>query len=90
MDLSTIPTELCAAHLFGAVKGAYTGSVADRVGAFEAASGGTLFLDEVGNLSSAAQKMLLSVLQEGRITRLGDLKERSVDVKLRWWPPTKI
>ncbi|MBX2803061.1 MAG: sigma 54-interacting transcriptional regulator [Myxococcales bacterium] len=82
VDLSTIPSDLCAAHLFGAVKGSYTGSVADRVGAFEAASGGTLFLDEVGNLSLDAQKMLLSVLQEGVVTRLGDLKERSVDVKL--------
>jgi DNA-binding NtrC family response regulator len=82
VDLSTVPRELCAAHLFGSVKGAYTGSVADRVGAFEAASGGTLFLDEVGNLSADAQKMLLGVLQEGAITRVGDLKERPVDVKL--------
>lgn len=82
VDLSTVPRDLCAAHLFGAVKGAYTGSVADRIGAFEAANGGTLFLDEVGNLSADAQKMLLSVLQEGAITRVGDLKERSVDVKL--------
>jgi two-component system nitrogen regulation response regulator GlnG len=82
VDLSTLPKDLCAAHLFGAVKGAYTGSVTDRTGAFEAASGGTLFLDEIGNLSSDAQKMLLQVLQEGTITRLGDLKERAVDVKL--------
>jgi two-component system nitrogen regulation response regulator GlnG len=82
VDLSTIPRDLMAAHLFGAVRGAYTGSVADRVGAFEAAHGGTLFLDELGNLSEDAQKMLLSVLQEGVVTRLGDLKERTVDVKL--------
>ncbi|MCB9674644.1 MAG: sigma-54-dependent Fis family transcriptional regulator [Alphaproteobacteria bacterium] len=82
VDLSTIPTDLMAAHLFGSVKGAYTGSVGDRTGAFEAAHQGTLFLDEVGNLSTDAQKMLLSVLQEGKITRLGDLKERPVDVKL--------
>lgn len=82
VDLSTLPSELMSAHLFGSVRGAYTGSVADRVGAFEAADNGTLFLDEVGNLTVQAQKMLLSVLQEGRITRLGDLKERSVDVKV--------
>ena len=82
LDLSTLPRELMAAHLFGAVRGAYTGSVADRAGAFEAADGGTLFLDEVGNLSLDAQKMLLSVLQEGVVTRLGDLRERPVDVKL--------
>lgn len=82
VDLSTVPRELMAAHLFGSVKGAYTGAVADRMGAFEAADGGTLFLDELGNLSSDAQKMLLTVLQDGRFTRLGDLKERTVDVKL--------
>lgn len=82
VDLATLPQELAAAHLFGSVKGAYTGSVGDRTGAFEAANGGTLFLDEVGNLSMEAQKMLLSVLQEGRVTRLGDLKERPVDVKV--------
>jgi len=82
VDLSTLPTELMAAHLFGSVKGAYTGSVADRVGAFEAADGGTLLLDEIANLTMDAQKMLLSVLQEGTVTRLGDLRDRPVDVKL--------
>lgn len=82
VDLSTIPRELMAAHLFGSVRGAYTGAVADRMGAFEAAHQGTLFLDEVGNLSLDAQKMLLSVLQEGTVTRLGSLEERAVDVKL--------
>lgn len=82
VDLATIPKDLMAAHLFGSVKGAYTGSVADRIGAFETAHQGTLFLDEVGNLSMDAQKMLLSVLQEGKVIRLGDLREREVDVKL--------
>ncbi|MEQ1566048.1 MAG: sigma 54-interacting transcriptional regulator [Myxococcota bacterium] len=82
VDLSTLPRDLGAATLFGAVRGAYTGSVADRTGAFEAADGGTLFLDEVGNLSADAQKLLLTVLQEGFVTRIGDLKERPVDVKV--------
>jgi DNA-binding NtrC family response regulator len=82
IDLATIPRDLMAAHLFGSVRGAYTGSTADRVGAFEAANDGTLFLDEVGNLSLDAQKMLLSVLQEGVVTRIGDLRERAVDVKV--------
>ena len=82
VDLSTLPNDLMNAHLFGSVKGAYTGSIADRVGAFEAADGGTLFLDGIGNLSIEAQKMLLSVLQDSVVTRLGDLKERPVDVKL--------
>jgi two-component system nitrogen regulation response regulator GlnG len=82
VDLSTMPRELMAAHLFGSVKGSYTGSVADKKGAFEEADGGTLFLDEIGNLSQDAQKMLLSVLQEGVVSRIGDVRERKVDVKL--------
>ena len=82
LDLSTIPKDLMAAQLFGSVRGAYTGSISDRTGAFEAAHRGTLFLDEIGNLTMEAQKMLLAVLQEGRVARLGDVKERLVDVKL--------
>lgn len=82
VDLSTLPKDLMSAHLFGSVRGAWTGSVADRKGAFEEADGGTLFLDEIGNLSEDAQKLLLSVLQEGTVTRLGDTRERQVDVKL--------
>ncbi|MFH1464951.1 MAG: sigma 54-interacting transcriptional regulator [Pseudomonadota bacterium] len=82
VDLATLPRDLMAAQLFGSQRGAYTGSVADRKGAFEAADGGTLFLDEVGNLPEEAQRMLLTVLQEGVVTRLGDTRERKVDVKL--------
>jgi DNA-binding NtrC family response regulator len=82
VDLSTLPKDLMAAHLFGSVRGAYTGSVTDKRGAFEEAEGGTLFLDEIGNLTEDAQKMLLSVLQEGSVTRIGDTQERKVDVKL--------
>lgn len=82
IDLSTLPRDLMSAHLFGSMRGSYTGSVADRKGAFEEADGGTLFLDEVGNLSEEAQKMLLTVLQEGTVTRIGDVRERKVDVKL--------
>jgi len=82
VDLATLPKDLVAAHLFGSLRGAYTGSVADKAGAFEEANGGTLFLDEIANLPEEVQKMLLSVLQEGMVTRLGDTRERRVDVKL--------
>lgn len=82
VDLSTLPKDLVGAHLFGSVKGAYTGSIADRRGAFEEADQGTLFLDEIGNLSEDVQKMLLTVLQEGAVVRIGDSRERTVDVKL--------
>ncbi len=82
VDLSTIPRDLVASQLFGSVRGAYTGSVGDRTGAFEQADGGTLFLDEIGNLGEEAQRMLLTVLQEREVTRLGDTRPRRVDVKL--------
>lgn len=82
VDLSTLPRDLVASHLFGSVRGAYTGSVADRRGAFEEADGGTLFLDEIGNLDLDVQRMLLTVLQEQSLVRLGDSRERKVDVKL--------
>lgn len=82
VDLATIPRDLMASALFGVARGAFTGASADREGAFEAANGGTLFLDEIGNLPADAQKLLLSTLQEGTITRLGELKARPVDVKL--------
>ena len=82
VDLATMPSDLMAAHLFGVARGAYTGAASDRAGAFERADGGTLFLDEIGNLSVDAQKMLLSVLQQGTVTRLGETRERTVRVKL--------
>jgi two-component system nitrogen regulation response regulator GlnG len=82
LDLATVPPDLMAARLFGVVRGAYTGASVDRPGAFEHAQGGTLFLDEIGNLTSDAQRLLLSVLQERRVTRLGCMRERDVDVKV--------
>ncbi|MFV8753888.1 sigma-54-dependent transcriptional regulator [Nannocystaceae bacterium ST9] len=82
VDLSTIPSELMAAHLFGVVKGAYTGAATSREGVLGRAHGGTLFLDEIGNLSLELQKSLLLVLQEGRYHRVGSVEEQIADVKL--------
>jgi two-component system nitrogen regulation response regulator GlnG len=82
VDLSTIPTDLMAAHLFGVVKGAYTGASSSREGVLSRANGGTLFLDEIGNLGVDVQKSLLQVLQEGRYRPVGSVDERVVDVKL--------
>jgi DNA-binding NtrC family response regulator len=82
VDLSTIPHELMAAHLFGVVKGAYTGATASREGVLARAHAGTLFLDEIGNLSLELQKALLVVLQDGRYSPVGSVEERVVDVKL--------
>lgn len=82
VDLSTIPSDLMAAHLFGVVKGAYTGATSSREGVVEHAHGGTLFLDEIGNLNLELQKSLLLVLQEGRYRRVGSVKEHIADIKL--------
>jgi len=82
VDLSTMPRDLMAAHLFGVVKGAYTGATTSREGVLARADGGTLLLDEIGNLSLELQKSLLLVLQEGRYSPVGSVEERVVDVKL--------
>ncbi len=81
-DLSTVPKELIPAHLFGAVRGAYTGAVADRKGLFELAHKGTLFIDEIQNIPLDAQRQLLQVLQERRVRPLGAAREIQVDVKV--------
>src|SRR5438445_10094983 len=73
-DLSTIPSSLLPAHLFGTRRGAYTGAIEDHAGVFEQAHGGTLFLDEIANLDLDLQRQLLLVLERGTVTRLGDSK----------------
>jgi DNA-binding NtrC family response regulator len=82
LDLASVPENLVAAQLFGAVRGAYTGAVADVSGVFEAAHGGTLFIDEVQNIPLEVQKQLLLVLQNRSVTRLGSTRPRAVDVKV--------
>jgi len=69
-------------ELFGHIKGAYTDAVTDRVGAFEYANGGTLFLDEVGDMPMSTQIKLLRVLEEHKITRVGDNRPIKVNVRL--------
>lgn len=82
LDLATLPSDLVAAQLFGAVRGAYTGAVADRKGVFELAHKGTLFIDEIQNASPEVQKQLLLILQDGRVRPLGGTREMEVDVKV--------
>ena len=73
---------LLESELFGHVKGAFTGSIKDRVGRFELADGGTIFLDEIDAFSPALQVKLLRVLQEGEFERVGDTKTVKVDVRV--------
>jgi DNA-binding NtrC family response regulator len=81
-DLSTIPSALLPAHLFGVRRGAYTGATEDHAGVFEQAHGGTLFLDEIANLDLELQKQLLLVLERGTVTRLGDARPRPAAPRL--------
>jgi two-component system NtrC family response regulator len=82
VSLASLPATLIEAELFGAVKGAYTGSVVNRPGKFEEADKGTLFLDEIGELASDIQVKLLRVVQDREITRLGSNKPIKVDIRL--------
>jgi two-component system response regulator HydG len=82
MDCGTLSKELSGSELFGHVKGAFTGAMADKEGHFELANGGTLFLDEVGNLSIDIQAALLRVIQERKFKRVGGNKEMDVDVRI--------
>ena len=80
-NCAALPGSLLEGILFGTVKGGFTGAV-DRPGLFELADGGTLFLDEINSMPLELQAKLLRVLQDGKIRRIGDTKERQVDVRI--------
>ncbi|WP_321875360.1 sigma 54-interacting transcriptional regulator [Burkholderia cenocepacia] len=82
INCAAIPHALIESELFGAEKGAFTGSQVARAGRFERANGGTLFLDEIGELPLDVQAKLLRVLQEGEVERLGATDGRKVDVRV--------
>ncbi len=82
VNCATIAQNIPESMLFGHRKGAFTSAIADQKGFFEEADGGTLFLDEVGELTLIVQAMLLRVLQEGEIVRVGETSPRRVDVRV--------
>lgn len=82
VNCSAIPGELAESHLFGHVRGAFTGADRDRKGMFELADGGTLFLDEIGEMPAAIQAKLLRVLEDGRFQPVGGTREKQVEVRV--------
>ena len=82
LNCAALHDSLIESELFGHEKGAFSGAIATRAGLIEAASGSTLFLDEVGELAPAVQAKLLRVLEVHRVTRVGDTREREVDVRI--------
>src|SRR5208282_878047 len=73
---------LLESELFGHVRGAFTGADRERPGRFELADGGTLFLDEIGELPDGSQSKLLRAIENGEIRRVGDVKDRKVNVRV--------
>jgi len=82
VNCSALSESLLESELFGHVRGAFTGAIADRVGRFQRAHGGTLFLDEIGDISPAVQMRLLRVLQESEFERVGESIPIKVDVRI--------
>ncbi len=82
VECSSLPESLLESELFGHVRGAFTGAVADRKGLFEEAEGGTIFLDEIAATTPAFQARLLRVLQEGEIKPVGSSQSIKVNVRV--------
>ncbi|HOP61429.1 MAG TPA: sigma-54 dependent transcriptional regulator [Candidatus Saccharicenans sp.] len=82
VNSGSLPPDLLESHLFGHVKGAFTGAVADKKGLFEAADKGTIFFDEISSISLETQVKLLRVMQDREFMRLGGTKTIKVDVRI--------
>ncbi len=82
LNCAGLSREFLEAELFGHQRGAFTGAVAAKAGLLEVADRGTVFLDEIGDMDLAVQPKLLKALEEKRFYRLGDVRERRVDVRL--------
>ena len=82
VNSGSLPPDLLESHLFGHVKGAFTGAVAEKQGLFEAADKGTIFFDEISSVGLETQAKLLRVMQDREFMRLGGTKTIRVDVRI--------
>ncbi len=82
LDCAAIPETLIESVLFGHERGAFTGAITQRIGAFMRANGGTLFLDEIGDMPYSLQGKLLRVLQEREIQRIGGIDPIPIDIRV--------
>ncbi len=82
VNSGSLPPDLLESHLFGHVKGAFTGAVSNKLGLFEAADSGSIFFDEISTVSLETQVKLLRVIQEREFMRLGGTKTLKVDVRI--------
>jgi len=82
VNSGSMPADLLESNLFGHVRGAFTGAIANKKGLFEVADGGTLFFDEIGTISLETQAKLLRVIQEREFMRLGGTENQKADVRI--------
>ena len=82
LNCAGLSRELLESELFGYAKGAFTGAAGNKLGLLEVAHRGTVFLDEIGDVDPLIQPKLLTVLEDKRFRRLGDVRDRTVDLRL--------
>ena len=82
LNCAALPKEILENELFGHEKGAFTGSINEKPGAFEMSSGGTIFLDEMAEMSPDIQVKLLRAIETRQVRRLGGKKEINVDIRI--------
>jgi len=82
VNCGAVPENLLESELFGHIKGAFTGAIANKQGLFELANGGTIFLDEIGEMPIQLQVKILRVIQEKEFRRVGDIKASLTDIRI--------
>ena len=82
VNCASLSDALLSNEMFGHVEGAYTGAIGTKLGLFEVADSGTLFIDEIGDMSPQTQAAVLRVIETGQFRRLGESRERTVDVRI--------